>query len=90
MRVAALEHGPWNPVVIDNDSDSEMVVTDEVVREENEVPIPIPPPGQLIEIVNYAGEEFIPAGSSLEEGLEIERAQADPALEYEEASKYTE
>ena len=52
-RVAALEHGPWNPVVINNDSNGEMVVMDEVVREENEVPIPVPPPGQLVEIVDY-------------------------------------
>ena len=58
--------------------------------EENEVAILIPPPGQLVEIFDYAGEEFIPAGGGLEEGLEIERAQADLAPEYEEAPKYTE
>ena len=42
-----------------------------------------------MEIVDYAGEEFIPAGSSLEEGLEIKRVQVDPAPEYEEAPEYT-
>ena len=30
-------------------------------------------PGCLVEIINYAREEFMPAGSGLEEGLEIER-----------------
>ena len=55
---------------------------DEVVREENEVPIPIPPPRQLVKIINYEGEEFILAGRGLEEGLEIKRVQADPAPEY--------
>ena len=85
-RVAALEHGPWNPVVIDGNSDGETVVTDEVVREENKVPILILPPGQLVEIIDYKGKEFVPAGSGLEEGLEIERAQADPAPEYDGAA----
>ena len=89
-RVAVLEHGPWNPVVIDDNSNGETVVTDEMVREENEVLIPIPPPGQLVEIVNYDGEEFVSASGGLEEGLDIVRAQADPAPEYEEAPKYTE
>ena len=85
--VLAFEHGLWNPVIIDDDSDGETVVTD--VVEENEVAIPIPPPGQLVEIVDYAREEFVPAGGGLEEGLEIERAQVDPAPEYEEAPKYS-
>ena len=47
--------------------------------------IPIPPPEQSVRIVDYAGEEFIPAGRGLKEGLEIERVQADLAPEYEEA-----
>ena len=74
MRVVVLEHRPWNLVIIDDDSDSEMVVTDEVVREENEVPILILPPGQLVETADYDRKEFVPAGGGLEEGLEIERA----------------
>ena len=88
-HVVALEHGPWNPIVLDDDSNGETVVTDKVVREENEVPILIPPPGQLVEIVDYDREEFVSAGGGLEEGLEIERAQADPAPEYEEVPEYT-
>ena len=63
-----------------------MVVMDAV--EENEEAIPILPPVWLVKIVDYAGEEFIPAGGGLEEGLEIERVQADPAPEYEEAPEY--
>ena len=85
-RVVALEHGLWNPVIINDNSDGETVVTDKVVREENEVPIPIPPPGQLVEIMDYDSEEFVPAGGGLEEGLEIARAQVDPAPEYDRAS----
>ena len=73
MRVTALEHGLWNPVVANNDSSSETVVTDKIILEENEEPILVPPPGQLIETVDYAREEFVLAGGGLEEGLEIER-----------------
>ena len=80
--VVALEHGPWNPIVVDDDSDGETVVTNKV--EENKVAILILPPGQLVKIVDYAGKEFIPAGGGLEEGLEIKRVQADPAPEYTE------
>ena len=80
--VVALEHGPWNPIVVDDDSDGETVVT-------NKVEILIPPPGQLVKIVDYTGEEFILAGGGLEEGLEIKRVQVDPAPEYEEAPEYT-
>ena len=77
---------PWNPVVIDDNSNGETVVTGEVVRKENKVPILILPPGQLVEIIDYKGEEFIPAGGGLEGGLEIKRAQADPAPEYDGAT----
>ena len=82
----ALEHRPWNSVIIDDNSDRETVVMDEVVWEENEVQILIPPPGQLVKIVGYDGEEFIPVGGGLEEGLEIARAQEDPAPEYDRAT----
>ena len=63
-----LEHGLWNSVIIDDNSDGETVVTDGVGREEKKVLIPVPPPGQLVEIVNYDGEEFIPAGGGLNTG----------------------
>ena len=36
------------------------------------------------------GEEFVPAGGGLEEGLEIKRVQRDLAPEYKEAPKYSE
>ena len=90
MTVMVVEHRAWNLIIIDDNSDSKTVVTDEVEVKENKVAIPILPPGQLIEIIDYSGEEFILAGRGLKEGLEIERVQVDPAPEYEEAPEYTE
>ena len=47
-----LEHMQENPIVVDEESEGEMVVSDgvELKVEENEVAIPIPPPGCLVPI----------------------------------------
>lgn len=47
-----LEHMQENPIVVDNNSKGEMVVSNgvELKVEENKVVIPIPPPGQLVPI----------------------------------------
>ena len=50
--ILALEHTQENPIIVGEESDGEMVVSDgvELKVEENEVAIPIPPPGRLIPI----------------------------------------
>ena len=50
--ILALEHTWENPIMVDNESDDEMVVSDrvELEMEENEVVVPIPPPGRLVPI----------------------------------------
>ena len=50
--ILALEHTQENPIMVDEESDSKMAVSNgvELEVEENEVAIPIPPPGQLVPI----------------------------------------
>ena len=60
----ALEHMWENPVVVDNESEGEMVVSNgvELEVEENEVAIPIPPPGQLVpikDVVQVSPDELV-------------------------------
>ena len=47
-----LEHTRGNPIVVEDNSDAEMAVSEgeELEVEENEVAIPIPPPGRLVPI----------------------------------------
>ena len=49
-RILTLEHTRDNPIVVDDENDKEMVVSDGVKleTEENKVVIPIPPPGRLV------------------------------------------
>ena len=51
-RVLTLEHMQDNPIIVDDDSNEETAVSDgvELEMEENEVAIPIPPPGWLVPI----------------------------------------
>ena len=50
--ILALEHTWENPIVVEDESDRETAVSDrvELEVEENEVAIPIPPPGRLVPI----------------------------------------
>ena len=50
--ILALEHTWDNPIVVDKESDGETVVSNrvELEVEENEVAVPIPPPGRLVPI----------------------------------------
>ena len=50
--ILALEHTWDNPIVVEDESDEEMAVSDgvELEVEENEVVILIPPPGRLVPI----------------------------------------
>ena len=52
--ILALEHMQENPIMVEDESDKETAVSDgvELETEENEVAIPIPPPGQLVPIVD--------------------------------------
>ena len=54
----ALEHTRENPIVVEDDSDREMAVSDgvELKVEENKVAIPIPPPGRLVPIEDTVQE----------------------------------
>ena len=56
--ILMLEHTWDNPIVVDDDSDVEMVVSEgeELEVEEDEVVIPIPPPGHLIPIEDTVQE----------------------------------
>ena len=56
--ILALEHTRDNPIVVDDDSNGETVVSDgvELKVEENEVAIPIPPPGRLVPIEDAVQE----------------------------------
>ena len=56
--ILALEHTRDNPIVVDDDSDGETAVSEgeELEVEENEVAIPIPPPGRLIPIEDAVPE----------------------------------
>ena len=51
-RVLALEHTRDNPIVVEDKSDEETAVSNgvDLEVEENEVAIPIPPPGCLVPI----------------------------------------
>ena len=55
-----LEHMRENPIVVDNESDGETAVSNgvELEVEENEVAIPIPPPGRLVPIEDV--EQVLP------------------------------
>ena len=96
MRVSALEHGANNPIILSNDKTevgSDDGLVDDAVEgplAENVELIPIPlPGGQLVEFIDYEGEEFVlGVGRMEEEVLAIEQAQADPAPEYEELAGY--
>ena len=62
--ILALEHTQDNPIVVDDDSDVETAVSEgkELEVEENEVAIPIPPPGHLIpigEVVQELPDELV-------------------------------
>ena len=62
--ILALEHTWDNPIVVDDDSNVEMVVSEgeELEVEENKVAIPIPPPGRLIpikEVVQELPDELV-------------------------------
>ena len=54
----ALEHLQENPIEVEDGSEGEMVVSNgvEVAVEENEVAIPIPPPGHLVLIEDVVQE----------------------------------
>ena len=54
----ALEYTQENPIVVDEESKGETVVSDgvELEVEENEVAIPIPPPGHLVPIEDAVQE----------------------------------
>ena len=54
----ALEHTWENPIVVEDESDGETVVSDrlELEVEENEVAIPILPPGRLVPIEDVVQE----------------------------------
>ena len=56
--ILALEHTQENPIMVDEESDGEMAVSDgvELKVEENEVVIPIPPPGRLVPIEDVVQE----------------------------------
>ena len=56
--ILVLEHTWDNPIMVDDDSDVEMAVSEgeELEVEENEVAIPIPPPGRLIPIEDAVQE----------------------------------
>ena len=56
--ILTLEHSQENPIVVDEESEGEMVVSNrvELEVEENEVVIPIPPPGQLVPIEDVVQE----------------------------------
>ena len=56
--ILALEHMQANPFVVEDKSNGEMVVSNgvELEVEENEVAIPIPPPGQLVPIKDMVQE----------------------------------
>ena len=56
--ILALEHMQANPFVVEDKSNGEMVVSNgvELEVEENEVAIPIPPPGQLVPIKDVVQE----------------------------------
>ena len=56
--ILALEHTRENPIVVDEESKGEMAVSDgvELKVEENEVAIPIPPPGRLVPIEDVVQE----------------------------------
>ena len=56
--ILALEHMWDNPIVVDDESDGETAVSEgeELEVEENEVAIPIPPPGRLIPIEDAVQE----------------------------------
>ena len=58
MTMTALEHTRENPIIVEDDSDGEMAVSDgvELEVEENEVAISIPPPGCLVPIENTVQE----------------------------------
>ena len=49
-QILVLEHGWDNPIMVDDDSNEETVVSngESVEIEENKVAIPIPPPGHLV------------------------------------------
>ena len=96
MRVSALEYRANNPIIL-SDDETEVGSNDGLVDDAVEGPlaenvelIPIPPPGgQLVEFIDYEGEEFVlGVGRMEEEALAIEQAQADPAPEYEELAGY--
>ena len=61
--ILALEHTQENPIMVDDKSKDGMAVSDgvELKTEENEVAIPIPPPGRLvpIEVVQMLPEELV-------------------------------
>lgn len=59
-RVLMLEHTHDNPIMVDDKSDEETVVSDrvELEMEENKVAIPIPPPGHLVPIEDV--EQVLP------------------------------
>ena len=56
--ILTLEHMRDNPIMVDDDSDVEMAVSEgeELEVEENEVAIPIPPLGHLIPIEDVVQE----------------------------------
>ena len=56
--ILALEHTWNNPIVVDDESDAETAVSGEeyLEVEENEVAIPIPPPGCLVPIEDTVQE----------------------------------
>ena len=62
--ILVLEHTWDNPIVVEDDSDVETAVSEgeELEVEENEVAIPIPPPGHLIpieEVVQELPDELV-------------------------------
>ena len=55
--ILALEHTRGNPIMVEDESDEETAVSgEELELEENEVAIPIPPPGRLIPIEDAVQE----------------------------------
>ena len=56
--ILALEHTQENPIIVDEESEGETVVSNgvELEVEENEVAIPIPPPGRLVLIEDMVQE----------------------------------
>ena len=56
--ILVLEHIQENPIMVGDESDREMVVSNrvELKVEENKVAIPIPPPGQLVPIEDIVQE----------------------------------